>query len=108
MRRHLTTLALTGLFAALFMVSDASACCHKRQRCAAPCPPAPCVVAAPAPCVQTAGCCGRQRRRLFAGGGLCHKNRAVCAPAPCGYGMPMTGGYAVMPSAQVMPSGQAY
>jgi hypothetical protein len=111
MRRQLLTLALTGLFGALLLSSDASACHKKRCKApatctvaVAPCPP-PAPVCAPAPT------CAPKRKHLFAG--LCHKKKACAtpvvyaAPAPCNTCATPT--YAVAPSYQsVVPSGQGY
>jgi hypothetical protein len=50
--RHLSTLALAGLFGGLLLVGDASACHKKKCACPAPvayCAPAPVAYCAPAP-----------------------------------------------------------
>ena len=75
MRRSLLTLAASSALG-LFATADASACCHKKKAvCAEP------VACAPAPtCAPAKKKCG-----LFGGGGggLCHKKKVACAPAPC-------------------------
>lgn len=115
MRRQFLTLVLTGLFGALLLSSDASAC-HKK-RCKTPqtcvtvvqpapvCAPAP-VCPPPAPVCQPAPKCGHPRKKLF--GGLFHHKKQVvattvvyAAPAPCTS--------CPTPSVQsVVPSGQGY
>jgi hypothetical protein len=100
MRRHLLTLALATLFGSALLVSDASACCHKRRTACVQ----TCVVAAP--CPPPVAQCRQPRRRLFAG--LCHKRKAVCAPvvayAPAPCATPVVYG---APQSVVVPSGQA-
>jgi hypothetical protein len=124
MRRHLLTPTLAGLIGALFLVSDASACCHKRK-CAQPCapvatcapapapapPPPPPPPPEPAPC-KPKRCCG-----LFGGHklfGCCHKRK--CAPPPvtvcevppaCPAPIPCAPTYYAAPTYQAIPSGQA-
>src|SRR5689334_10374981 len=111
MRRQLLTLALTGLFGAVLLSSDASACHKKRCKApatctvvAAPCPP-PAPVCAPAPTCH-------QRKRLF--GGLCHKKKACpapvvyAAPAPCNTCATPTYAAPAYPSYQSVPSAQGY
>jgi hypothetical protein len=75
--RHLTTLALAGLFVGLLLTSDASAC-HKRKCC---CPTPVCVPPPPPPPPVCEPVCAPQKchfrlPRLNFG---CHK-KAVCAP----------------------------
>jgi hypothetical protein len=111
MRRQLMTLALTGLFGAIALSSDASACCHKRQRCA----PAPCVAAcpapAPAPCPAPEPCAAPARKCCFKMPkfhGFCHKRQACAAPVVCETPVAAPVYYAPAPSPQVVvPSGQA-
>jgi hypothetical protein len=114
MRRHLLTFALTGLFGALLLSSDASACCHKKRACApAPCAPVACVQPAPCPppapvcepCPPPTGCC-KKKFNLF--GGLCHKRRACAQPAVVVCASPAPVIYAPAPSPQGAPSGQGY
>jgi hypothetical protein len=91
MRRQLLTLALTALFGAVLLSSDASACHKKRCKAPATCAPVQTVAAAPcpppAPVAQPAPACAPKRKHLFAG--LCHKKKACAtpvvyaAPAPC-------------------------
>ena len=120
MRRHLLTLALTGLFGA-FLTADAQAC-HKRK-CTPAC--APVVACAPAPvcepCPPPAPVCEpvvcevpKKKCSLFAGhkikmGGLFHHKKAACAPAPV---VCETAAYAPTwapaPSPQVYATGQAH
>jgi hypothetical protein len=113
MRRLLLIPALLGVS---LLAGDASACCHKKK---AACAPAPvCEVApAPAPCpapvaecvpAKKHGCFGHMKMPKF-GGGLCHKKKAVCAPAPveCAAPAPCAPCGAPMGSPQVVPTGQA-
>src|SRR5579863_8293425 len=92
MRRHLWTLALTGLFAGLVLTTDASACCHKKKCAPAPCAvvtcPAPAPCPAPEPCPPRNGCCGK--RKLFSGCfqgfkgfKLCKKKQVCATPVVC-------------------------
>jgi hypothetical protein len=84
MRRQLMTLALAGLFGALLTSGEAQAC-HKRK-CTPACAPAPTCAPAPvcAPAKKHCGLFGGGGHKMFGGGGLCHKKKAACAPAPCG------------------------
>jgi hypothetical protein len=89
MRRHLLTLALAGFFGAFFTATEAQACHRPRcpQPCAVECPPPPPPVCEPCPppaprCGLFAHRGGCGHRRLFSGGGLCHRKPA-CEPAPC-------------------------
>jgi hypothetical protein len=105
MRRHLLTLALTGLFGA-FLTADAQAC-HKKK-CTPAC--APVVACAPAPVCEPCPpppVCETPKKKcgLFGGhkiklGGLFHHKKA-CAPATVACAT-----WAPAPSPQVYPSGQ--
>jgi hypothetical protein len=90
--RHLTTLALAGLFGGLLLTSDASAC-HKKK-CYCP-PPAPVCVPPPPPVCEPVACapkksCHFKMPKIKFG---CHK-KAACAPvayecaAPVSYAAP--------------------
>ncbi len=93
--RTLTTLALAGLFGALLLAGDASACCHKKKvACAPACAPAPAPVCEPAPapvCEAPAKkhCGGFKMPKMKFG---CHKKAApACetAYAPVEYAAPV-------------------
>ncbi len=74
--RHLTTLALAGLFGGLLFASDASACHKKKCACPAPapvCAPAPAPVCAPAPKT----CHFKMPKMHMPKFSLCHK-KAAC------------------------------
>jgi hypothetical protein len=99
--RHLSTLALAGLFGGLLLVGDASACHKKKCACPAPvtyCAPAP-VVCAPAPVV----CAAPKAKHHFKMPkiSLCHK---TAAPACATYGYAAPVSYA---TPQSYPTGQA-
>ena len=95
MRRSLLALAAFAVVS-FFAVGDASACCHKKARCAEP------VACAPAPCPEPVACTPKKKCggiKLFAG---CHKKKAVCETVAYETSV-------VAPSAQsVAPSGQGY
>ena len=86
--RHLSTLALAGLFGALLLVSDASACHKKKCPCPAPAPvcapaPAPVCAPAPAPVCETPKkkCHFKMPKMHMPKFSLCHKKAApVCEP----------------------------
>ena len=103
--RFLSTLALAGLFGALLLTSDASAC-HKKAVCAAPCPPpAPVCEPAPAPvCEAPAKKCHFKMPKLKFG---CHK-KAVCEPvcATVEYAAPVYAAPQASPQASGQASGQ--
>ncbi|WP_435005305.1 hypothetical protein P12x_003200 [Tundrisphaera lichenicola] len=106
--RHLTTLALAGLFGGLLLASDASAC-HKKK-CPAPapvcepapvvCEPAP-VVCEPAPvvCETPKKKCHFKMPKMKFG---CHK-KAECAPVAYEYAAPV---HYATPQATPQASGQ--
>ena len=101
--RHLSTLALAGLFGGLLLVGDVSACHKKKSACAAPapvCEPAPAPVCEPAPVVCEAPkqkCHFKMPKMNFS---FHHKKAATCAPVA----------YEAAPvyaAPQAWPSGQA-
>lgn len=111
MRRQMLTLALTGLFGAVLLSSDASACHKKRCKAPATCAPVATVVVAPcpppAPVCAPAPKCGHARKRLFGGGLFHHKKQVVAAPVV--YAAPAPCNTCNAPSVQtVVPSGQGY
>ena len=113
MRRSLLVPALAALLGASLLAGNAGACCHKKAACApAPCPaPAPVVECAPAPVACAPAPkhgCFKSKFKMPKFKGLCHK-KAACAPAPCAVAVPAQAPCygAPMPSAQVVPSGQA-
>jgi hypothetical protein len=85
--RHLSTLALAGLFGGLLLVGDASACHKKKAACACP---APAPVCAPAPVVCEAPVKKHHMKmpKIKLG---CHKKAAACETyAPISYATPQT------------------
>jgi hypothetical protein len=89
--RHLSTLALAGLFGSLLLAGDASACHKKKCACPAPapvCAPAPVMVCAPAPvCAPKKTCHFKMPKMTMPK--LCHK-KATCAPMVYETMAPMT------------------
>jgi hypothetical protein len=103
MRRHLLVLTIAGLFGALVLASDASACCH-RTAC-----PTPVVCAPPPPPVCEPVVCKPKRCGLFGGHklfGCCHRPKCEPPPAPVCEVVPMAP--APIPSPQyIAPTPQA-
>lgn len=101
--RHLSTLALAGLFGGLLLVGDASAC-HKKK-CPCP-PPAPVCVPTPPPVCEPAPvvCEAPKKKHHFKMPKMKfgHKKAVECAPAAYTYEAAPT--YA---APQAYPSGQA-
>jgi hypothetical protein len=109
MKRHLLTLAV-ALVAGLFLTAGDAHACHKKK-CRKSCEPRPCVVVCepcpppPSPPPSGEPCRPKKKCGRFSGG-LCHKKKRECAPAPCA-----TVAYVSHPAPQVYyyaaPSGQA-
>jgi hypothetical protein len=77
--RHLTTLALAGLFVGLLLTGDASACHKKKCPCPPPapvCAPAPPPVCEPIPVCETKKKCHFKMPKIKFG---CHK-KVACVP----------------------------
>lgn len=115
MKKHLTTLVLSGVLGTLMLAGNAEACHKKKCACAAPvaCAPAPVVYAQPAPCPRPVKTCAPKTKVKKCGGGgllagLCHKKKAACAPAPCATTVSYAYNYTtVAPSGQSMSTPQA-
>jgi hypothetical protein len=107
MRRSLLTLAFAAAFG-LFLTADASACCHKKAKCAEPvaCAPAPVCEPAPVECAPAKKHCFKFPKFKLG----CHK-KAACEPAPvCEtpvvYEAPVYAAPQAVPSAQTYATGQ--
>ena len=98
MRRSVLALAAFAFFGSFLVAGDASACCHKKARCAEPVACAPAPVCEPVACAPKKKCGGM---KLFAG---CKHKKAACAPV-CETAA--NGSYAA-PAEWVAPSGQGY
>ncbi len=92
--RHLTTLALAGLFGGLLFVGDASACHKKKCACPAPAPvvtcPPPAPVCEPVCAPKTKTCHFKMPKMHMPKISLCHKKAAACPVVYETYSAPAT------------------